>query len=137
MKAIADTGFIVALVNSDDFDHGWAFDISPRIATPILTCDAVLSESAFHLHSAEVVLEMVESGFLEIAFEASAHLPALRALAGKYSNRNPDFADLCLIRMSELFPHHTIITTDEHDFHVYRRNKRDVIPLLCPPKSRQ
>jgi predicted nucleic acid-binding protein len=137
LKAIADTGFVVALVNSDDIHHQWALDVGPRITTPLLTCEAVLSESAFHLHSAEVVLEMVESGFLEIAFDASAHLAALRTLAARYSDRNPDFADLCLIRMSELFPHHTVITNDEHDFQVYRRNKRDMIPVLCPPRSRQ
>ena len=39
---------------------------------------------------------------------------------------------LCLIRMSELYPHHRVITADK-DFRVYRRNKREVIPLICPP----
>jgi hypothetical protein len=39
---------------------------------------------------------------------------------------------LCLIRMSELYPHHRLITADK-DFRVYRRNKREVIPLICPP----
>ena len=38
----------------------------------------------------------------------------------------------CLIRMSELYPHHRVITADK-DFRVYRRNKREVIPLICPP----
>jgi hypothetical protein len=38
--------------------------------------------------------------------------------------------------MSEIYPHHLVITVDESDFRVYRRNKRDVIPLLCPPGSR-
>ena len=35
--------------------------------------------------------------------------------------------------MSELFPRHSVITIDRSDFNVYRRNKRDVIPLICPP----
>ena len=26
------------------------------------------------------------------------------------------------------------ITIDRDDFHVYRRNKREVIPLVCPPE---
>ena len=136
MNAIADTGFIVSLVNSYDIHHRWALEVSPTLTAPALTCEAVLAEAAFHLHSADVVLEMVESGFLELAFDANQHIPALLALAQRYADQQPDFADLCLIRMSELFPRHSVITIDEHDFRIYRRNKRDVIPLICPPKSR-
>ena len=38
-----------------------------------------------------------------------------------------------LIRMSELFPKHSVITIDREDFSVYRRNKREAIPVICPP----
>jgi hypothetical protein len=38
--------------------------------------------------------------------------------------------------MSELYPRYLVITVDESDFRVYRRNKREVIPLLCPPSRR-
>ena len=38
-----------------------------------------------------------------------------------------------VVRMSELFPKHSVITIDRTDFQVYRRNKREAIPLLCPP----
>ena len=136
MNAISDTGFLVALANSDDADHEWAVDIAASLTTPLLTCESVLSEAAFHLHSSDLVLEMLESGFLELAFDAKQHISALLALANRFADRQPDFADLCLIRMSELFPSHSVITTDERDFRVYRRNKRDVIPLICPPGSR-
>jgi len=40
---------------------------------------------------------------------------------------------LCLIRMSELHPKLPVITVDREDFRVYRRNKREIIPLICPP----
>lgn len=126
----------MALINSDDGYHQWALELSPTFIAPALTCEAVMAEAAFHLDSAEVVLDMVESGFLEIAFDVNQHVPALLELANRYADRHPDFADLCLIRMSELFPRHTVVTTDEQDFRIYRRNKRDVIPFLCPPKSR-
>ncbi len=51
-----------------------------------------------------------------------------------YKDRKPDLADLCVIRMSELYPRHVVITVDESDFRVYRRNKREIITLVCPPK---
>jgi hypothetical protein len=59
-------------------------------------------------------------------------LEKLQELARRYEDRRPDFADLCLIRMSELYPRHPVITVDA-DFRLYRRNKREVIPVICPP----
>jgi uncharacterized protein len=55
-------------------------------------------------------------------------------LARRYADRQPDLADLCLIRMSELYPHHVVITIDEKDFRIFRRNKRETIPMLSPPR---
>jgi hypothetical protein len=37
--------------------------------------------------------------------------------------------------MSELHPHHSVLTVDRTDFRVYRRNKREAIPLVCPPEA--
>ena len=78
-------------------------------------------------------VEMISEEFIALSFDCSDHLPHLADLAKRYADRQPDLADLCLIRMSELYPHHSVITVDE-DFRVYRRNKREVIPLICPPR---
>jgi uncharacterized protein len=56
----------------------------------------------------------------------------LQGLAKRYADRKPDLADLCLIRMSELHPKLPVITVDREDFRGYRRNKREVNPLICP-----
>mgnify|MGYP006969483393 CR=1 FL=1 len=42
-----------------------------------------------------------------------------------------DLAYLCLIRMSEHYRNHPVITVDG-DFRIYRRNRREVIPVLMP-----
>lgn len=134
MKGIADTGFIVALSNRDDHYHSWAAGLVSGLVVPLLTCESVLSESAFHLGSSSYVFSLVEDGLLQVAFDFSENMPQLQELARRYADRKPDLADLCLIRMSELHPRHTVITVDESDFRVYRRNKREAIPLLCPPR---
>jgi len=72
-------------------------------------------------------------GLVRIGFSCDDHIPQLQALAARYAARHPDLADLCLIRMSELSPEHSIITVDREDFRVYRRNKREMIPIICPP----
>ena len=43
-----------------------------------------------------------------------------------------DFADACLVRMAELH-HAPRVWTADADFHVYRRNGRQTIPLIFPP----
>ena len=106
-----------------------------QIETPLLTCEPVLAETAFHLESVPLVLEMIRRGLIEPAFHCSDHLKALDDLARRFADRKPDLADLCLVRMSEMHPGHVVVTIDEKDFRVYRRNKREVIPLLCPSRS--
>jgi predicted nucleic acid-binding protein len=134
MKGIADTGFIVALGNRHDRHHNWAADLARGITEPLLTCESVISEAAFQLASVSYVLSLVQDDMLQVAFEFSENIPQLRELARRYADRKPDLADLCLVRMSELYPRHTLITVDESDFRVYRRNKRETIPILCPPR---
>jgi predicted nucleic acid-binding protein len=133
MKAIADTGFLVAFARANDRHHDWAVGLASRVTEPLLTCEAVLAEAAFHLRSVSLVLAMVAEGLITVAFDCNDHLPRLAALARTYADREPDLADLCLIRMSEIYPRHSVITVDREDFRVYRRNKRETIPLICPP----
>jgi predicted nucleic acid-binding protein len=133
MKGISDTGFIVAFGNRSDQHHAWAVEIAKGLTEPLLTCEPVLAEAAFHLGSVSYVLTLVEDGLLRVAFDCSRNMPQLRELARRYEDRRPDLADLCLIRMSELYPRHTVITVDKGDFRVYRRNKRESIPVLYPP----
>ena len=135
MKGIADTGFIVAFARENDRHHEWAVNLAGEIDEPLLTCEAVLAESVFHLESSQYVLNLVRESFLKVAFDCPSNLPQLLELAKRYADRNPDLADLCLVRMSEIYPHHSVITVDEGDFRVYRKNRRESIPILCPPRS--
>jgi predicted nucleic acid-binding protein len=133
MNGIADTGFLVAFARGRDMHHPWAVRVAEQVTEPLLTCEAVLAETAFHLSNVALVLEMIADELVTLAFDCNDHLQQLAVLAKLYADRQPDLADLCLIRMSELYPHHRVITVDQ-DFRVYRRNKREVIPLISPPR---
>ena len=132
MKGIADTGFVVAFLNRLDIHHKWASSLAQQIQEPLLTCDAVLAEAAFHVQDSGLVLSLVHEGLLLPSFDVRENLTALRELAKRYRDRSPDLADLCLIRMSELNPKYPVITVDVQDFRVYRRNKREAIPIIVP-----
>ena len=135
MKAIADTGFLVAFANRKDRHHTWAVEVARQVTEPLLTCEAVLAEAAFHLQDLALVLRMVSDGLVQVAMSCADHWTELESLAKRYADRSPDLADLCLIHLSELNPRHPVITVDRDDFSVYRRNKREVIPTVCPPQG--
>jgi predicted nucleic acid-binding protein len=133
VRAIADTGFLVAFANRRDSHHQWAVELAERVTEPLLTCEAVLAETAFHLESSTLALAFVRDGLVKLSFAASEHISRLAELAARYADRKPDFADLCLIRLSELYPQYPVVTTDVSNFRVYRRGRREAIPLIHPP----
>ncbi len=135
MKGIADTGFIVAFLNRSDRYHGWAVEIARGVSEPLLICEAVLAEAAFQVGSLARVLALVQDGLLKVDFDLGRNFEEVRELAERYDDRAPDLADLCLVRMSEVHSHLPVFTVDESDFRVYRRNKREVVPIVCPPRG--
>ena len=136
MKGIADTGFLVAFANRRDRHHEWALGLASQVTEPLLTCEAVLAEAAFHLQNAGLVLALVSEGLVTPQFDVSEQLPRLAQLAARYADRKPDLADLCLISLSEIYPKHRVLTVDAVDFRIYRRNRNETIPLLVPPGLR-
>jgi predicted nucleic acid-binding protein len=132
VKGIVDTGFLVAIRSPRDHYHEWAKGVEESITEPLLVCEAVLAETAYHLGGARHALSFLEAGMVRLAFEMGEHLGRLQELAEKYRDRSPDLADLCVIRMSEMYPKHVVVTTDVADFRVYRRGRREAIPLVHP-----
>jgi predicted nucleic acid-binding protein len=134
-KLICDTGPLVAFFNRADQHHDWACEQFNRITEPLITCEAVISETVFLLQddglSSDPILEALERGKVLVQFSAEEHWPDLRHLMRKYANLPMSLADACLVRMAELAPRSRIFTLDRH-FGIYRRHGRQIIPLLAP-----
>lgn len=132
---IVDTGPIVALLNRRERHHAWIAKVMDTIEPPMFTCDPVLSEACFLLqesHSGpDAVLELVARGLIRSAFHVGAELESLRTLMRKFSDVPMSLADACLVRMTEL-DHSCRVLTLDSDFKVYRRNRRQLIPILMP-----
>jgi predicted nucleic acid-binding protein len=135
MIHILDTGPLVAAFrrpqDKDPFTP-WAASLIRSLPYPLFTCDAVLTEAAHFLHSPARLLEAVERGLLVSRFDTQAAAPRLRELLKKYADRPMDFADACLVYMSEQTNDCKIVTIDRSDFAVYRRHGREAIPLIVP-----
>ena len=104
MKGISDTGFLVAFANRRDCHHRWALEIAQSVTEPLLTCEAVLAETAFHLGSVSLVMAFVQEGLVRLEFRLEDHIPRIGELAARYADRHPDLADLCLIRRANCIP---------------------------------
>jgi predicted nucleic acid-binding protein len=132
---IADTGPLVAILDRDDRDHSWAVREGRRLPPKMLSCEAVLSEVHFLTQDLPEAKDRIESwladGRLELPFTVREHHSLVYELMARYANVPMSFADACLVRMSELWPEAPVFTLDS-DFRVYRRNKRQSLPLICP-----
>lgn len=135
MRGIADTGFLVASASRNDLPHGWAVRAALRVTEPFLRYESVLSEAAFPLSHAQIVLASVREGLVAVALDCNDPWQALEERARRYANRQPEVADLCSIRLRELHPGQALLTTGRRGFPMSRRDKRHRIPLLGPPAT--
>jgi predicted nucleic acid-binding protein len=132
---LLDTGPLVALCNASDAHHAWAIEQWGRLAPPLLTCEAVISEACFLLRGRDpgprAILEAVQRGAVEIAFRLTDHLGRVEQLMRKYARVPMSLADACLVCLAELRPESAVFTIDS-DFRIYRKHGRTVIPVLMP-----
>ena len=132
---IVDTGPLVAFLRRDDADHEWTANAFRGLTGPLLTCDAVLSESLFLLHQTPTggrrLLELVDRGLVVPSFSLAAEWRSVGPLLRRFEDVPMSLADACLVRMAELHPRSVVFTLDS-DFRIYRKNRRQVIPLLYP-----
>jgi predicted nucleic acid-binding protein len=137
VNTICDTGPLVAYLNSADPLHAWAADRMKEARAPLRTCEAVLTEAAYFLREdglkTDALFALLERGALSVDFDVRAHWPRLRVLMSRYAQM--DFADACVVTMTEQHRACRVLTVDRKDFSVYRRNDRQVIDFIAPPLS--
>lgn len=107
------------------------------IRPPMLTCEAVLTEAVYFLREDDLPVDplfmMLERGSLRLDFDAGEHWPRLRNLMQRYPRM--DFADACVVAMTERHRRCQVLTVDRKDFSIYRRNDRQVIEFIAPPRN--
>jgi uncharacterized protein len=135
MIYIMDTGPLVAAfrrpVHKDPFGP-WAAKVIRSLPYPLFTCDAVLTEASHLLGSSVAILEAVKRGLLVSRFDSQAAAPRLAELVSQYADVPMDFADACVVCLSEQTKDCKVVTIDRRDFSIYRRFDRQPIPLLLP-----
>lgn len=135
--SLIDTGPLVAALDRSEPHHDWAVTQLESLEPPLLTCEAVLSETAFLLRRAgtneALPLRLAERGMVRTVAvtESERDVARLRRLIEQYSNVPMSFADACLVLLAERFPNAQLLTLDS-DFGIYRAAGQRAIPLLTP-----
>jgi predicted nucleic acid-binding protein len=132
---IIDTGFLVALLNRSEQYHNWVKTQLSNISAPLLTCEPVITETCFLLqkiHQGEdAVLNLINRGKIQIPFRIDEESSIIRELMQRYQSVPMSLADACLVRMTEIYPNSILLTLDS-DFRIYRKNKKQMIPVIIP-----
>ena len=133
--AIVDTGPLVAFLDRAEQHHRWVTEQVEEVDTPLLVCEPVLAEAMYLLarfpKAQDALFGLLENGALRIAFRIEEHVPALRRLHQKYRDRPMSLADACIVRMTEIYEQHAVLTLDS-DFTVYRKHGRVPLALIHP-----
>jgi uncharacterized protein len=137
MIHILDAGPLIAALNRDDEHHGWARATLSRLSPPFHSCPEAIAEAAAMTGRPAAIVEMIQAGEIVLAFDLAAQSASVLALLKKYADREMDLADACIVRMTELTRNCRVLTVDRQDFSVYRRNGRELIPLIAPPTKRR
>ncbi len=135
MKAIIDTGPLVAFFDRSERHHRWSADRIDELDAPLLVCEPVLTETAYLLarfpSAQDALFDLLRNGALSVAFRLDEHVAALHRLLRKYRDTPMSLADACIVRMAEIHDGNRVLTLDS-DFTVYRKQGRFPIPLMHP-----
>jgi predicted nucleic acid-binding protein len=135
LKNILDAGPLIAALNRQDEYHEWGCATLERLGPPFYTCPEAMAEAAALTSQPTAIVEMIHSKEIILAFDLAEQTAGVLALLKKYSDREMDLADACIVRMTELLRDCQVVTLDRSDFGVYRRNGRELISLVAPTRK--
>ncbi len=136
---LLDTGVIVALLDCSERMHIACAEAIEEAAAPLITCEAVITESCYLLRgqagAAEAILENVRTGVFQIPLQLTQIAASLQRLFRKYRDREMDLADACLVHLAGELQTGDILTLDS-DFEVYRWGTGRPFHLLLKNEER-
>lgn len=105
------------------------------IKSPLLTCEAVLSEACFllrHIYAGqEAVISLVNAGMIQIPFCLNEEAGIVGELLTRYRSVPISLADACLVQMAEQYSESFLLTLDS-DFNIHRKNTKQIVPVIMP-----
>jgi predicted nucleic acid-binding protein len=135
ITAVADTGFVVALLNRSDASHAAAVSVYLQQQS-ILLPQTTLTEVAYLVGRDASTATTV--AFLQGLSASRFHLTALiaqdlirvAAILDQYADSRIDFVDATVMAIAERYRSQTILTLDQRDFRILRPQHCESFILL-------
>jgi predicted nucleic acid-binding protein len=130
MAAIADTGFLFALVNTQDEHHRKVINVVRRLSEPVILPLTVLPEICYLLDtrlghpSMRQFVANVLTGAMELTSLNKTDIARALKILQQYGDTRIDFVDATLIALAERLQITRVLTVDQRHFRIVR-------PLHC------
>ncbi|MEM9537988.1 MAG: PIN domain-containing protein [Cyanobacteria bacterium P01_E01_bin.42] len=133
--SVADTGFVVALLNSSDPQHKTVVQIYAKQRS-ILLPQTVFAEVAYLVSRNASTSKLID--FLRGLSESRFQIEALQAqdflrvadILEEYTDSRIDFVDATVMAIAERYKITVILTLDRRDFSLFRPRHCDAFQLL-------
>jgi uncharacterized protein len=131
---LVDTGLLVALYATDDPHHQSARRWVARFDGRLHTVCSVLAETAWRLPARDRmrVADLAQRGMVHIHAPQTSGYARMSQLLAKYTDLDPDWADIELVWLAETTGIRRIATLDAADFSVYRLHGRKAFDIVWP-----
>lgn len=135
MRAVADTGFVIALINRSDKYHQQVASAYKQPSEIILP-QTTLAEIAYLLQSrAEQLavvrfIEFLPSSKLKVLPLTDEDLQLAGRILRQYAGSRIDFVDATVMAVAERLQLETVCTVDRRDFQIYRPSFASYFTLL-------
>jgi uncharacterized protein len=138
LEVIADTGFLVALLDRSDKYHGAAKRWLSQFKGSLTSVQHILTETSFFLsnQSSAALIDQVAAGWIELHDPDAEGCRRIALLLRKYADLEPDLADIALVWLAEKCGIRSILTVDTNNFSTYRihgKTKFDLVPWQSTP----
>lgn len=135
-NTVADTGFVVALLNRLDAQHEPVKAIYEQASQPILLPQTALAEVAYLVGQASGIATV--AAFLQGLPASRFQLEALIAqdvervarILKQYADSRIDFVDASVMAVAERHKITTVLTLDQRDFRLFRPDHCPYFELL-------
>lgn len=138
VAGIADTGFLVALLNRTDAKHRLVLTVYSQLRAPVLVPQTVLAETAYLVGRTSGILPVAK--FLRSLTEKRSRLrlcaltepdtERVAEILEEYHGSRIDFVDASVMAVAERYQVQTIFTIDQRDFRIFRPRHVDHFLLL-------
>ena len=130
MRAVLDSGPLVALWRPREKHQKWAEGVFRRFTGPFYVTELILAEVAHLTGRDREIVAAFKAGRFILGADIVEDLSCIERCCAKYSQC--DLADASIIAASERFPRLQVITVDRKHFGMYRRSDGSALPLTMP-----